>query len=126
LTAKRVVLENETTDIGLILKIDYQKTFIGHQTIGVYVLQNSNFSHESFDTTVCCYGERPHRRPIPHASVAHKGVITELQGSVQDRNHTQVSIEVDSVGKVTNGKKPGKYQIQITTLPTGISNEDPL
>jgi len=75
-----VIVAKQGADIALSFKIDYQITFLGHFTIGKDMLQNSDFSHKGPFDAVVVSCVRPYRGPIPHASVAHEGMISELHG----------------------------------------------
>ena len=79
LKAKGGIITKQSAYKTLAFKVDYQITFLGHFTIGEDLRQNSDFSPENPDATESC--ERPYRRPIRHAPVAHEGMIAELHGS---------------------------------------------
>ena len=88
------------------------------------MLQNSDFSHKGpFDAAVVsCV--RPHRGPIPHASVAHEGMISELHGADLIKI-AQGCQQNGIVRKVTN-----KFQIRtppnIGSLSCGDAHDVPV
>ena len=84
------------------------------------MLQNSYFSHKGPFDAVVVSCVRPHRRPIPHASVAHEGMISELHGADLIKI-AQGCQQNGIVRKVTN-----KFQIRRHQISEAFRAEMPM